>query len=330
MTTTDTGVAAAAILPKTARAYVSLLLGVLCIGFSGIFARSADAPGIVMAVWRVGTATAVLAIPFLRQPAPQRRVRRSLLAGAMLGGLLFSGDLGLWNASLDHTTAANATFLGNASPIWVGLLTLFVLREGLPRRFWPGVSVAVGGAAFLIFGGGDVRARQGDLMALTASVFWASYQVVTGRVRPHLSNLSYIWVMSATSFLILLPVPSLSGYALVGYSADATLKLLGAGLVSQVGGYLGINYALGHLPAARVSVALLLQPVLTAILAYLLLGESFGGWRLLGGGLILAGVYLVTRPEGPFLRRSRPPDSPVNNSGPPESAARQKNSISGR
>ncbi|MBN1965803.1 MAG: hypothetical protein JW910_14220, partial [Anaerolineae bacterium] len=74
----------------TLRAYLALLAGVLCIGFSAIFARYADAPGIVVAAWRVSTATLVLAIPFMRQPPARRLPRRASLGWALLGGALFA------------------------------------------------------------------------------------------------------------------------------------------------------------------------------------------------------------------------------------------------
>jgi len=280
------------------RAHLALLAGVTCIGFSGIFTRSAGAPGIVMAVWRVAIATLVLFIPFWRQDPRRRRMRRSLLGLAIFGGVLFSTDLGIWQASLDYTTAANATFLGNTAPLWVGLLTLVVLRERLPRRFWPSAVLAVGGAALMIFSSqGDVSVQQGDLMALSAGLFWAGYQIVTARVRVRMSNLSYVWIMSATCTVLLLPIIPLSGFSFTGYSSRTMLLIVMAGLVSQVGGYLGINYSLGYLSAARVTILIMLQPVIAAVGAYLLLGEAFDGWRLVGGGLIMVGVYLVTRPE---------------------------------
>ena len=280
------------------RAYLALLLGVTCIGFSAIFTRWAEAPGVVVAAWRVGVATAALALPFARQPAPRRQLSRSMLGWAILGGALFALDVGVWSASLDYTTAANATFMANTAPLWVGLLTLFLLHKPLPRLFWPSIALALSGAAVMIFSNVEsVAVRQGDLMALLASFFWAGYQLVTARARSQMSNLSYLWLMVFTSTALLVPFSLLRGYALVGYSPQTTLAMLGAGLVSQVGGYLGINYALGHLTAARVSVTILLQPVITAVAAFILLGEPFGGWRLVGGALILAGVYLVTVPS---------------------------------
>jgi drug/metabolite transporter (DMT)-like permease len=278
-------------------AYLALLAGVLCIGFAGIFTRWGHAPGVVVAAWRVGLATVVLAIPMARQPANRRRISRHALLWTVFGGVMFALDMGIWNASMDYTTAANATFMGNTAPLWVGLATVFLLRKRLPRLFWPGIAIALTGAALMIFSnGGDVSVRQGDLMALLAAIFWAGYQLSLGHVRSNasVSNLSSLWIVAATGSVLLVPVTLMSGFPLVGYDRQTMLALLGAGLVSQIGGYLGINYALGHIPAARVSVVILLQPVIAAVAAAVLLGEPFGGWRLVGGALVLAGVYLVT------------------------------------
>jgi drug/metabolite transporter (DMT)-like permease len=67
------------------------------------------------------------------------------------------------------------------------------------------------------------------------------------------------------------------------------------GLVSHLGGYLAINYALGHMRATSVSVSLLSQPVITALLSIPLLGESLSVQQIIGGALVLGGIYLVNR-----------------------------------
>jgi drug/metabolite transporter (DMT)-like permease len=66
-------------------------------------------------------------------------------------------------------------------------------------------------------------------------------------------------------------------------------------LVSQVGGYLSIGYALGHLPASIVAPTLIGQPVVTALLAFPLLGEALRTQQWIGGLVVLLGIYLVHR-----------------------------------
>jgi drug/metabolite transporter (DMT)-like permease len=73
------------------------------------------------------------------------------------------------------------------------------------------------------------------------------------------------------------------------------LALLGLGLVSQLGGYLALTYALGHLPATITSVSLLSQGPLTAVLAALLLGEALSIYQIVGGALVLVGIGLANR-----------------------------------
>ncbi len=283
--------------PGPLRATVVLLFGVVCIGFSGIFTRAADAPGVVVAAWRLGLAAAVMTVPFARQtPKHHRRLTPILLSWAVLGGVFFAVDIGLWNAALDTTTAASTTFLGNIAPVWVGLFTLIVLRQRLPRFYWLSVMLALGGAGLMIFGGElGAGALKGDLMAVGASFFWAGYQMVTARIRPRMSNASYVLIMNVTAFAILLPVSLLSGFTMTGYDQETGLIILAATVVSQLGGFISVNYALGYLPAVRATIILLLQPVVAAVAGVLLLHEPFGGWRLVGGVLILAGVYLVIR-----------------------------------
>ncbi len=280
------------------RVYVILLLGVGGFGFSAIFARAADAPGLIVAVWRVSVAALLLAVPFAWQPPALRRLDRATLRRGLLGGTIFAISVASFHIGLDYTPAANAAFLANIAPVWVGLITLLVLRQALPRRFWPGVSVALAGAALIVFGGGGLTGLQaGDLIVLANSLIWATYQVYTAQSRIHTGALTWVWLIVTVSALWLIPLALLLGYRLAPYSRETTLNMLGAGVVAQAGGFLAFNYVLGRLPAARVSVVNLLQPVVTAIGAALLLGEAFGGWRLAGGALILAGVYLVTMPD---------------------------------
>jgi drug/metabolite transporter (DMT)-like permease len=90
---------------------------------------------------------------------------------------------------------------------------------------------------------------------------------------------------------------------LAGFTTRTWMALLGLGLISQLGAYLGLAYALGHLPATVTSVGLLAQVPLTALLAVPLLGEPLTGPYLAGGALVLAGIYVVNRAPSVALRQ---------------------------
>jgi len=135
----------------------------------------------------------------------------------------------------------------------------------------------------------------GDLLAIAAGVFYAGYFLVTERGRQKLDTLSYVWLVDLVAALSLLVISLGMKMPLTGYPAQSWLSFLGAALVSQVGGYLSIGYALGHLPASIVSPTLIGQPVVTALLAIPLLGEALRTEQWLGGLVVLVGIYLVHR-----------------------------------
>jgi drug/metabolite transporter (DMT)-like permease len=270
----------------------------VALGFSAIFVKWANAPGAVSGFYRVAIAAAVMSLPAARQAAAARRpLPARSLGWAALAGLFFAGDLASWNTSVLITNAANATLFGNTAPLWVGLGALLLFHERLGPYFWAGLALALLGAAVIL--GGDFLTHPtlglGDLLALLAGLFYAGFFLATQRARTALSSLTSWWASALTSSAALLVFALALRQPLTGYAPGAYLSLLALALVTQVGGYLAINYALGHLPAAIVSPTLLLQPVLTALFAIPLLGQPLRPVQVLGGALVLAGILLVHR-----------------------------------
>ena len=86
---------------------------------------------------------------------------------------------------------------------------------------------------------------------------------------------------------------------LSGYPAETYAYFLALALLVQILGWLSVSYVLGHLPAAVVSPTLLGQPVITALLAVPLLGETLSPRHIAGGIAVLAGVLIVHRSHAP-------------------------------
>jgi drug/metabolite transporter (DMT)-like permease len=286
---------------RTLLPYLALVSGIVCLSFSAMFVRWAEAPGPVVAFYRMGIATLALAPLFWRQ---QLHLKRKLTLGLwvfpLLGGVFTSLDHAFWSSSLSFTTAANATLLGNTAPLWVALASWLIFRERLKRQFWIGLFFTLGGAV-IVLGSDFLRHPSfgiGDLLASTAGFFYGCYFIVTQRGRQRWDTLSYVWLVSLVSAAGLVIINLGLGNALTGYPALSYLAFSGAALVSQVGGYFSIGYALGHLPASVVSPSLIVQPLLTALLAIPLLGEGLRIEQGLGGILVLLGVFLIHRSRG--------------------------------
>jgi drug/metabolite transporter (DMT)-like permease len=275
-------------------------VGILALGFSALFVRWAAAPGAVTGFYRMGIASLVLVPIALIRHGDPRRWSVAGLRLAALGGAALCFDLVLWNTSVLYTSAANATLLANLAPLWVAIAAALFFKEVLSGRFWIGLLLVLSGAA-VVLGADflrDFHLGVGDLMAIGASFFYAGYYVATQAGRRHLASLPYVAAAGVTSTFLLFAVVLLLGHPLTGYPPSSWIAFAGLGLVTQVLGYVAVGYALGHLPASLVSPTMVGQPVMTALLAIPLLGETLSPVQWVGGAAVLVGIVLVHRSHG--------------------------------
>lgn len=285
---------------KRLTAYLALSGGIVCIAWSAIFVRWTDMPGPASAFYRMLIPAVVLLPSYLFDLHSERLSLRNMGIIAF-GGLFFALDLAFYNTSILQTSAANATLLGNNSPIFVGLLTWLVFRRRPARSFWFGLLMAIVGAILILWADLTHHARigLGDLMALAASACFAVYLMVTEKIRSSTGTLAFLRLAMISSTISLLLINLLMGISLNVPHGRTLWALLGLGLVSQLGGYLFLTFALGHLPATITSISLLTQGPLTAAMAAVLLGEPLSLTQILGGILVLAGVGLAHRQKHP-------------------------------
>lgn len=284
--------------------YLALIFGVIALGFSALFVRWANAPGPVVGFYRIGLSTLILIPFFIVRQSKGASISKAILIFPILGGVLTALDHGFWNTSVIFTSAANATLLGNTAPLWVALFAWLAWKERLKAAFWIGLLLSLAGAAIVL--GTDFLRHPtlgiGDILAITAGVFYAGYFLVTQRGRVHWDTLSYVWIVGLVSSICLLGISLSLGMPITGYPVQSYLAFLGAALVSQTGGYLAVGYALGHLPASLVAPTMIGQPVVTALLAIPLLGESLQAGQIMGGLAVLAGIFIVhTSRENPQI-----------------------------
>jgi drug/metabolite transporter (DMT)-like permease len=282
---------------KSVLAYAALAVGVLALSFSAMFVRWADAPGPVTAFYRLFFSIFLLLPFFLPRVKSNRSISSSTLLFPLLAGMFTAFDLALWTSSLSYTTAANATLLGNTAPLWVALGTWLILRRPLSRAFWRGLAITLVGAV-LIMGTDFVlhpRFGVGDMMATFTGVFYGGYYLFTEKSRAYFDSVSHTWIVGVGASLTMWIVNLILGNSFTGFDARTWLVFLATALVSQLIGYLALAYALGHLPASIVAPTMILQPVVTAILAVPLLGEIPTLYQGIGGMIALLGIYVVNR-----------------------------------
>jgi drug/metabolite transporter (DMT)-like permease len=282
---------------KILLAYLALGVGIFSLSFSAMFVRWANAPGPVTAFYRLFFSIFLLLPFFVPRIRTNPDIRSRSIIFPLLAGVFTAFDLGLWTASLSYTTASNATLLGNTAPLWVALGTWLILKKKLALAFWRGLTITLLGAA-LIMGTDFIlhpRFGIGDAMAVCTGIFYGGYFLFTERSRTHFDPVSHIWLVGIGASVTLFVVNTLLQYPLTGYPTQSWLIFLATAIVSQLIGYMSLAYALGYLPASIVAPTVVLQPIVTTLLAVPLLGEIPTVWQGIGGVIALVGICIVNQ-----------------------------------
>lgn len=289
-----------------ARGLWALILGASLLGLAAMLVRwSTPAGPLAIGFYRMAIAlppVAWLAWKARRTGRPEAP-RARLWAG--LAGLCFVADLWMWHEALRHTSAANATLLVALAPIWVAVVSVAWMGARLRRRFWLGVVLALAGALVLGFAkGARWGTGLGELLGALASLAYGAFTLALGRARRDLSApeaLFWVVLCCAALFGIL---GWIQGESFTGYPGRAWWALAGLGLVVQVAAWWLITWGMGHVPTNMGAMGLMVQPVATVILGWLLLGESLQPMQGAGTLLVLAGIAACAftppaSPEGP-------------------------------
>jgi drug/metabolite transporter (DMT)-like permease len=137
----------------------------------------------------------------------------------------------------------------------------------------------------------------GNALALVGAVSASGYLLIGRAVRARLSLITYVAVAYASAAVLLCIAALLAASPLTGHSGYGWLFLVLLALGPQLIGHTTFNWSLRHLSATFVALAILGEPVGSAILAWLIFGEGFSALQLAGFALLLAGIFLAGRGE---------------------------------
>ena len=281
--------------------YLALITGVLAVSTGAIFVRLAEAPAMVIAAYRVGLASLILA-PIAWWRARDELLglekREYLLAG--LAGLFLALHFATWISSLNYTSVANSVVLVNTNPLWVGLLTPLISKDRL--TLMTKISIVISVIGGVVIGLGDLatggQALWGDFLALVGSICAAMYLLLGRNLRRKLSLLAYIFLCYGSAAIILWAFVIVLRLPVVGFSTGTYAALVSMALIPQIIGHSSYNWALKWFSASLIAVSLLGEPIGATILAYMIFGETLTWAKFMGGSLILAAIYLAARGEG--------------------------------
>lgn len=266
-------------------------------------------PALVLAFWR-DFFVAVTLLPILLVLRPDLlRVRRSQLAYLLSYGLLLAAFNGIWTLSVAINGAAISTVLVYSSAAFTALLGWWLLKEPLNWAKILAIALSLGGCV-LVSGILSQHSMQlslaGVLVGTLAGLAFAGYTLM-GRsasergLNPWITLL-YTFGFAAVFLLVfnLLPFQGLTGKAVnpaelfwLGTALGGWLILFLLAAGPTLAGFGLYNVSLTYLPSSVVNLIVTLEPVMTALMAYFLLGEIMTGIQIGGGLLILTGVVFL-------------------------------------
>jgi drug/metabolite transporter (DMT)-like permease len=230
----------------------------------------------------------------------RKTVLRLCAAGAML-----ALHFGAWIASLDDTSVAVSTLLVATVPLWNAAYDGLVLRRRFPWTVPAALLTAIAGLALIVSAGHAPAPRPGmqlagAALALIGAIAFAAYLVLVRGVREAAGTRSIVTVTYSVAAVVLLAVAAAARQPFPPLEAHAAWGgILAMALISQLLGHTAMNASLRWFSPTTVAVSTLLEPVIAAIAALAIFGESLTGLAIAGAIILLGsvGVVLWTAPN---------------------------------
>ena len=281
---------------------IMIVIGVMGISLSSIFVKYSNAPSAVTAAYRL-LWTILLMSPVTFGKSEIRKElfgisTRNLLLSCF-SGVFLAFHFTLWFESLRHTSVASSTTIVCTEVIWVSLGYGLFLKGKMSLRAILAIVITLVGSAMIAFadatsGGGHLY---GDLLSLLAAITVAAYVLLGRVVRASVSTTVYTFVVYASCAFVLLFFCLFQKSSLLGYGPSAIVVGLLLAIFSTILGHSIFSWCLKYFSPSFVSASKLCEPVGAAILASFLFGEAPVLLQIIGGVLIIGGVFYYSRIE---------------------------------
>jgi drug/metabolite transporter (DMT)-like permease len=284
-----------------------LVLGVVAVSFSAIFIRLADAPALSIAFWRTAMASAiVLPLAISRHREEIRRLSAWQWVLAVVSGVLLAAHFATWIPSLDYISVGASTVLVTTQPVWVALIGR-ALGERVGARTLAGIALSLAGAVVIF--GPDLGSPDllGDTLALLGAITASGYLLSGRSLRQRVSLLTYVGIAYPVCAAVLALVVVGAREPFAGFPPSAWLLFLSMAVGPQILGHTVFNYLLSDVDPAIIAIAITAEPVGATLLALAFFGEVPPWTAVVGGALILGGIWVTVGAQ----ERRAVPEAPL-------------------
>ncbi|WP_169237945.1 EamA family transporter [Candidatus Roseilinea sp. NK_OTU-006] len=282
---------------------LGIIIGVMAVSTASIFIRFAQQAGVnslaIAALRLTIAALALLPFALIRCSDEFHALSGRDALTAAISGIFLGGHFATWILSLEFTSVVSSVVLVSLSPLFIAAASALFLKEPLTTRIIAGMVIAIAGGVLigLSDGGGAAPGQNpmlGNALALVGALCMAPYLIIARALRNKFSLLAYLTLVYSAAAVVLMIGVLLSGTSLAADSPLAYLWIALTALVPQLIGHGSFNWSVRRLPAVYGAIPVMGEPVGSAILAMLVLGETLQLLTLMGAALALAGIALMS------------------------------------
>ena len=283
---------------------IALFISIIGVSFAAVIIKTCTAQPLLISFYRLLFTTTLLLPVFLLIPRFRAQLKQITIKELVLMtiiGIILAFHFMFWISSLQFTSVASSVILVTSHPILVAPLSYIFLKEKISKTNIAGIFISLSGVFVLVYGNYsgefDQTSLYGNILAFLGGVAAGLY-ILGGRyMRRTVSVIIYALIVYAISTIVLLGFIGISQTHLFAITTQDILLILIMAIVSGIGGHTLYNWSLAHIRASLASVALLGEPIGSAFLALLIpwINEIPTIWTLIGGGIVLTGVYLTAK-----------------------------------
>lgn len=293
-----------------------LFLAVFLVSTAGLFAHRAlaEATPLAIAAWRLGLASLFfLGLSLFRRNdvTPVLPLSAAVRLRLVLAGLCLAVHFITWFSALDRTPVARATLMACTTPLWTTVGGFLLGRRRPTLRDCLALAIAGVGLWLVTHTAAQPATRTtflGDLLGLTAGLLFGCYLLCVEGLHETISSQRQVTLAYTVAAAVLWALLLLRGGVTLGYSPGVWRALLGMTLGPQIFGHTLLNWSLRNFSSSIVAFSILLEPIMTALLAWWLLHQVVTPIQMLGGLLTLVALALVI---GQQTAKERVEDEPV-------------------
>ena len=281
---------------------IMIIIGILGISLSAIFVRLSQAPSVVIAACRL-LWTVLLLSPMVFGKRNSRKELFSLSGKQVIlcvvSGVFLAIHFALWFESLKQTSVASSTAIVCTEVVWVAVGYRLFMKGITTKKAWICIALALGGSFLIAFSDatGEGGHLYGDILSLLSAMAVAVYTLLGRAGRKTMTTTIYTYVVYLACAITLILFTALQQYSVDAFEPSAILVGFLLAVFSTILGHSIFSWCLKYFSPSFVSASKLCEPIVAAAVAAVLFREVPGVLQVIGGAIVIGGVFLYSRQE---------------------------------